>query len=60
MKKLLAAALAAATAELIKFNGYKTDQGLQNIVNLAWDMNKEGKSRKISHSEYLAKFISPE
>lgn len=46
------------TAELIKINGYKTDQNLQSIVDLAWDMNKDGKGRKISKSEYLAKFIS--
>jgi len=46
------------TAELIKINGYKTDQGLKDIVELAWDMNKEGKSRKISKSEYLTKFIN--
>jgi hypothetical protein len=24
---------------------------------LAWDMNKEGKGRKISKSEYLLKFV---
>lgn len=44
-------------AGLIKTNGYKTDKGLQTIVDLAWDMNKEGKGRKISKSEYLTKFI---
>lgn len=43
-------------AELIKFNGYKTDENLHAIVDLAWDMNKEGKGRKISKSEYLTKF----
>jgi hypothetical protein len=48
------------TAELIKINGYKTDTGLQDRVNLAWDMNKGGKSRKISKSEYLHKFIKPD
>jgi hypothetical protein len=26
---------------------------------LAWDMNKEGKGRKISKSEYLLKFVPP-
>jgi len=44
-------------AELIKNNGYKTDEGLKTIVDLAWNMNKEGKGRKISKSEYLLKFI---
>lgn len=33
-------------AELIKNNGYKTDEGLKTIVDLAWDMNKEGKGQK--------------
>jgi hypothetical protein len=44
-------------AELIKNNGYKTDEKLKAIVDIAWDMNKEGKGRKISKSEYLIKFI---
>jgi len=44
-------------AELIKNNGYKTDEGLKTIVDLAWDMNKGGKGRKISKSEYLLKFV---
>ena len=43
--------------ELIKKNGYKSDKDLQLIVDLAWDMNKEGKNRRISKAEYLAKFI---
>ena len=45
-------------AELIKSHGYKTDEGLKTIVDMAWDMNKEGKGRKINKSEYLLKFIS--
>jgi len=44
-------------AELIKNNEYKTDEALKAIVDIAWDMNKEGKARKISKSEYLSKFI---
>ena len=32
-------------------------QGLKTIVDMAWDMNKEGKGRKINKSEYLLKFI---
>ncbi len=43
-------------AELIRSNGYKSNEDLKTIVDLAWDMNKEGKSRKISKSEYLLKF----
>ena len=43
-------------AELIKFNGFKTNEDLKTIVELAWYMNKEGKGRKISKSEYLSKF----
>lgn len=43
-------------AELIKNNGYQTNEELQTIVELAWDMNKEGRGRKISKSEYLSKF----
>lgn len=45
-------------AEFIKSHGYKTDEGLKTIVDMAWDMNKEGKGRKINKSEYLLKFIS--
>jgi len=45
-------------AELIKTYGYKTDEGLKTIVNLAWNMNKEGKGRKINKSEYLLKFLN--
>lgn len=47
-------------AELMKSKGYKTDEGLQAIVDLAWDMNKEGKGRKLQKSEYLSKFIGKE
>lgn len=44
-------------SELIANKGYKTDEDLKTIVDLAWDMNKEGKGRKISKSDYLLKFI---
>jgi len=43
--------------ELIKTKGYKTDEDLKTIVNLAWDMNKSGKNRKISKDLYLSKFL---
>lgn len=44
--------------ELIKTKGYKTDEDLKAIVDLAWDMNNSGKNRKISKDQYLSKFIS--
>jgi hypothetical protein len=44
-------------AELIQIKGYKTDEGLKAILDLAWDMNKEGKGRKLSKFDYLSKFI---
>ena len=45
-------------AELIKLNGYKSNEDLNKIVELAWDMNKSGKGRKIDKSEYLLKFLN--
>lgn len=44
--------------KIINQIGFKTDEGLQEIVNLAWVMNKAGVKRKISKEEYLSKFIS--
>ena len=44
-------------AELINEKGYKTNEDLKTIVELAWDMNKEGKGRKITKTEYLNIFI---
>ena len=43
--------------KLIKTKGYKNDEDLKNIVDLAWDMNNSGVNRRISKEEYLAKFI---
>ena len=43
-------------AKLIKSHGYKTDERLKTIVDMAWNMNKEGKGWKINKSEYLLKF----
>jgi hypothetical protein len=43
----------ASPCELIKKEGFKTDEGLKAIVDLAWDMNKNGKNRKISKEQYL-------
>lgn len=43
---------------LLVTNGYKSDKDLQHIVDLAWNMNKGGKTRRITKVEYLAKFTS--
>jgi hypothetical protein len=45
--------------ELIKNTGYQTDKDLKTIVDLAWNMNKDGKNRKISKEQYILKFINP-
>lgn len=45
--------------EFIKNTGYKTDKDLKTIVDLAWNMNKEGKNRKISKEQYLLKNFNP-
>lgn len=42
----------------IATNGYKSDKDLQHVVDIAWDMNKGGKTRRITKVAYLAKFIS--
>ena len=44
--------------KLIKTKGYKKDEDLKNIVDLAWDMNNSGINRRISKEEYIAKFIN--
>lgn len=46
--------------KLIKVKGYKSDEDLKAIVELAWDMNKSGKGRRVSKIEYLSKFIKNE
>ena len=43
--------------KLIKTKGYKNDEDLKTIVDLAWDMNNSGINRRISKDEYLTKFI---
>ena len=40
--------------KLIKTKGYKNDEDLKTIVDLAWDMNNSGIQRRISKEEYLA------
>ena len=44
--------------KLIETKGYKKDEDLKNIVDLAWDMNNSGTNRRISKEEYIAKFIN--
>jgi len=46
--------------KLIKTKGYKSDDDLKAIVELAWYMNKSGKGRKVSKEEYMSKFIQNE
>jgi len=42
---------------LIKTKGYKTDENLKVLVDLAYDMNKSGVRRKLTKEEYLKKMI---
>ena len=41
--------------ELIKTNGYKTDDAFREIVELAYDSNKKGKRRRITKEEFIKK-----
>ena len=50
--------IAIKVCELIKNNGYKKDEDLKTIVDLAWNMNNSGKNRKMSKEDYLSKFVS--
>ena len=43
--------------EILKNEGYKSDENLLKIVNLSWDMNQLGKNRRLSKFEYLSLFI---
>lgn len=49
--------LTIKVCELIKKIGYTTNKDLKTIVDLAWDMNKSGKNRRMKKEEYLSKFI---
>lgn len=42
--------------EQIKIKGYRNYEDLKAIVDLAWDMNKSGKARKLSKEQYLKLF----
>jgi hypothetical protein len=39
--------------EIINETGYTKDEDLIKFVDLAWDMNKLGKTRRMSKIEYL-------
>lgn len=43
--------------KLLKTKGYKNDEDLKTILDLAWVKNDSGVNRRISQDEYLAKFI---
>jgi len=42
--------------EIINIKGYKSNEDLKSIVDLGWDMNLDGKRRRLSKEEYLKKF----
>lgn len=42
-----------AVCEYIKYNGYKEDKDIKHLVNLAWNMNQDGKARKLTKEQYL-------
>lgn len=41
----------------IKTLGYQNDEALKMLVLLVYDMNKEGKNRKLTKEEYIKQFI---
>lgn len=45
-------------AEIIRETGYKNDDQLKQIVELAWNMKNEGINRKMTKEQYLNKFCS--
>ena len=47
--------IAIKVCEIIRTRGYKTDDALKDIVELAYDSNKLGKRRRISKEEFLKK-----
>jgi len=44
--------------KLLKDNVQKTDEGFMQIVNLAYDMNRGGKGRKLTKTEYINLILS--
>ena len=47
--------VAIKVCEIIRTKGYKTDDALKEIVELAYNSNKFGKRRRISKEEFLKK-----
>jgi len=47
--------IAIKVCEIIRTKGYKTDEALKEIVELAYNSNKSGKNRRISKEEFLTK-----
>ena len=47
--------IAIKVCEIIRAKGYKTDEALKEIVELAYDSNLSGKRRRISKEEFLSK-----
>lgn len=45
--------LFAKTCELIQMGSHKSQEGLIEIINLSYDMNKDGKGRKLTKDQYL-------
>ncbi|KAG2219182.1 hypothetical protein INT45_008357 [Circinella minor] len=39
--------------ELMQSNSHKTQEGFLELINLAYDMNKDGKGRKLSKDEFI-------
>lgn len=47
--------IALKVCEVIRTKGYKTDEALKEIVELAYDSNLLGKRRRISKEDFLSK-----
>nr|ATI20188.1 LAGLIDADG endonuclease [Juglanconis oblonga]ATI20351.1 LAGLIDADG endonuclease [Juglanconis oblonga] len=47
--------IAKKVCEIIKTKGYKSDEALKEIVELSYNSNKSGRSRKITKEEFLKK-----
>ena len=46
---------AIKVCEVIRAKGYKTDEALNEIIELAYDSNMSGKRRRISKEEFIRK-----
>lgn len=45
--------LFSKVCELLQNNSHKTEEGMMEIINLAYNMNKDGKGRKLNKEEYI-------